>query len=216
MAKTLEETITEVEILLAQTAGPAVQRYAGERIAKFIQQSFDILFNEEFWPQFRHWQIQTLDGSTGFPTTVSDFAAFMDLMAIYPQNENRRLSRLPFPFNPFLLSNTTPIFVEPQAGTKLFRIWPLAAVGTIYVQGRRKPAAFTLEEEIDFDEVCLQSLAAWKYCVDDGNNPMQAEKLQAIYDQRLITLKGQSLGNIPIDFDPRFAAVPTQWTELPS
>jgi hypothetical protein len=216
MPLTLEETITEVEILLAQHAGPSVQKYAGERISKFIQQAFDVLFTEDWWPQFNWWQVQALNGTTGFATNDSEFASFMDLKAIYPENENRRLSRLPFPFNPFLMQNTTAVFVDPQAGPKLFRIWPLNAVGNIYVQGRKKPAKFSLDEEIDFDEVCLQSLAAWKYAVDDGNNPMQAEKLQAIYDQRLKKIKGEILGNIPIDFDPRFAAVPTQWTELPS
>lgn len=216
MALTLEETITEVEILLAQHAGPSVQKYGGERISKFIQQAFDILFAEDWWPQFNHWQLQALDGSTGFATSVSDFASFMDLKAIYPEGNNRRLTKLPFPFNPFLMQGTTPIFIEPYSGTKRFRVWPLQAVGNIYVQGRRKPATFALDSEIDFDEVCLQSLAAWKYCVDDGNNPMQAEKLQAIYDQRLLKIKGEINGNIPTDFDPRFAAVPTQWTELPS
>lgn len=216
MPLTLEETITEVEILLAQHAGPSVQKYSGERISKFIQQSFNILFSEDWWPQFRHWQVQALNGTSGFATTDSEFASFGDIMAIYPENENRRLTKLPFPFNPFLMQNTTPVFVEPQAGLKRFRIWPLNSTGNIYVQGRRKPDRFALDDEIDFDEECLQSLAAWMYAVDDGNNPMQAEKLQAIYDQRLMKIRGDIVGNIPVDFDPRFAAVPTQWTELPS
>lgn len=215
MSLTLEETITEVETLLHQVAGPSVQKYSGPIIAKKIQDAFNALFTNDWWPQFRWWQTQTLDGSTGFATNASEFSSWTDIKNIFPSTETRRLSQLPDPMNPFLLTGTTPMFVEPQAGTKLFRIWPLASVGTIYVQGRKKPANFALTETIDFDEMCLQHLAAWMYATADGNNPAYAELLQTVYESRLKQLKGEMIGNIPIDYDPRFAAVPTIWTEIP-
>lgn len=212
---TLSEHITAVETLLSQTAGVSVQKYAEPRIAQFIQRAFDVLFVEEWWGQFRTWDTRTLDGATGVVTVVPTIKSWKDIRAVYPSTQQRRLSRLPFPFNPFLMTGTDPTYLEPQAGTKLFRIWPLLSVGSIYIQGRLKPANFDLDDDIDFDDLCLQSLAAWEYSVDDGNNPAQAQKLQAMYERRLIQLKADELGNVPTDMDARFGSVPNQWQEWP-
>lgn len=212
---TLSDNITEVEILLSQTAGVSVQKYTEPRIAKYVQRAFDILFKRAWWGQFRHWQLITLDGSTGFPTAASDYKDIGDIMAIYPSDQQKRLTKLPFPMNPFLITGTQAMYVEPQAGVKLFRVWPIASIGQLYVQGRQKPANFSLDDDIAFDDLALQTLAAWEYCVDDGNNPAQAERLQVMFDQRLIALLGEEVGNIPTDLDPRFANVPNQWIEWP-
>lgn len=215
--KTLEEQITEVEVLLSQTAGVSVQKYSEPRIAKFILEAFDIAFKKAWWAQFRHWQLVTLDGSTGVPTANSDFWEFGDIRAIYPSSRQVRLTQLPFPFNPWLMTGTQAMYVEPQAGKKLFRIWPMGATDQLYVQGRRKPDTwpFSLTDEVPMDDILLQNIAAWRYCVSDGNNPAEAEGFQVVFDQRIKTLLGEEVGNVPMQLDPRFANVPNEWYELP-
>lgn len=215
--KTLEEQIAEVEVLLSQTAGASVQKYSEPRIAKFILEAFDIIFKKAWWAQFRHWQLVTLNGSTGIPTQDSEFWDFGDIRAIYPSTKQVRLTQLPHPFNPWLMTGTQARYVEPQSGKKLFRVWPMQATDQLYVQGRKKPDdyPFSLDNEIPMDDILLQNVAAWAYCTSDGNNPAEAQRFQAVFDLRLKALLGEEVGNVPIDLDPRFANVPNEWYELP-
>lgn len=216
--KILEEHIAEVEILLSQVSGVSVQTLTEPRIAKFICEAFDIAFKKAWWAQFNHWQGPiSLDGSTGVPTVDSDFWEFGDIKAIYPSTRQVRLTRLVHPFNPFLLTGTEAQYVEPIAGKRLFRIWPRQATDQLYVNGRKKPTGypFTLESEIPMDDIVLQNIAAWSYCISDGNNPAEAEKFQLFFDQRIKTLLGEEIGNIPMQLDPNFVDIPNEWMPVP-
>jgi hypothetical protein len=215
--KTLEEHIQEVEILLSQVSGVSVQNLTEPRIAKFITEAFDIAFKKAWWAQFNHWQLVSLDGTTGIPTSDSDFWEFGDIKAIYPSTRQVRLTRLPQPFNPFLLTGTQAQFVEPMAGKKLFRIWPMQSTDQLYVNGRKKPDdyPFSLTNEIPMDDIVLQNIAAWSYCVGDGNNPAEAERFQVVFDQRIKTLLGEEIGNIPMQLDPNFVDIPNEWMPVP-
>jgi hypothetical protein len=215
--KTLSEHITEVETLLSQVAGVSVQTYAEARIAKFILEAFDIVFKKAWWAQFRHFQSVALTGTDGFPVSDLDFWEFGDIAAIYPSDRQIRLTKLPFPMNPFLLTGTQAQYIDPQPGKKLFRVWPLASVGTLIIQGRKKPDTYPFgpDDEVPFDDLVIQNIAAWRYCMSDGNNPLEAEGFQAVFDQRLTNLLGEEVGNVPMDHDPRFVDIPNQWYEVP-
>lgn len=205
--------ISSVERKLSQSAGVAVQKYAQPRIADMIQESFDTLFILHFWPQFMKWETITLDGTTGTPVADPSVWRFEDFRAMFVTGTNHRLRQTPMSVNPnLLIQGDTPLYVEGQTGNRVLQFWPKTATRTIEAHGRVKPDDFDLNSNVDFDRVLLTAHAAWKYSVDDGHNPGQAEKFKQEFNTHLQLLEA-SLQQLPYELDPRLINVPTTWQE---
>jgi hypothetical protein len=221
---TLTQLVTRTADRLSMVAGTGVQTYADDRIAEMIQHKFDVLFDEEFWPQFLTWVTWTLDGTLGVVTAdlTDEVKRFQDIRVVYEENSDRALTRLgPLATNPFLFSGTKPIHYEalgPGATnktTKVFNIWPKTATGNIISQYRTKPDTFNPTDEIDFDDQALILGAAYDYTEDDGTNPNATQKFQQMFEARVKQLQGD-LNSGPISLDP-MRAIPTtfEFVELP-
>ncbi len=221
---TLTELITRTADRLSMVAGTGVQTYAEDRIAEMIQHKFDVLFDEEFWPQFLTWATWTLDGTLGVVTTdlTDKVKRFQDIRVIYIEKSTRALTRLgPLAMNPFVLGGTRPIHYEalgPDADnktTRVFNIWPKTATGNIIVQYRTKPDTFVPTDEINFDDQALILGAVYDYLEDDGTNPNGTQKFQQMFEARVSQLQSD-LNTGPISLDPG-SGVPSTFAfvELP-
>ncbi len=191
-------------------AGTGVQIYADDRIAEMIQHKFDVLFLEEFWPQFSEWATWTLDGTLGVVTTdLTDLVKkYEDIDVIFPENSNKALTKLtPNTTNPFQLSGTTPIHIEglgPNATnkvTRVFNVWPKSATGDLNSHYRTRPDTFNPEDEIDFDDQALILGATYDYLEDDGTNPNATQKFLGLFNDRVKQLK-DDFNSGPISLDP--------------
>lgn len=205
-------------------AGTGVQIYAEDTIGEMIQHKFDVLFKEAFWPQFCTWYQWTLDETLGVVTTdLTDILKeYEDIQVIFPQNSNSAVTKVSnLTTNPFELAGTTPIHYEALGPTfdnkvtKVFRVWPLASTGVIVVRVRTKPATFTSEDEIDFDDQALILGACFDYLEDDGTNPNSTTKFENLFESRVNQLK-DDFNSAPISLDP-ITAIPQTFSfvELP-
>jgi len=205
-------------------AGTGVQIYAEDRIAEMIQHKFDVLFDEEFWPQFATWATWTLDETLGVVTTdLTDLVKrYEDLQVIFPENSQRALTKLtPNTTNPFLFSGTTPIVYaslgpgDSNKTTRVFNVWPKEATGNLNVRYRTKPTTFVSTDTVDFDDQALILGATFDYLEDDGVNPNATQKFQLLFDARVQQLKN-NFNDGPIALDPASSRPETfSFTALP-
>lgn len=211
---TLQSLITRTERFLSQSAGTAVQTYAEPRIANYIQTAFDSLFLKVWWPQYMVWETLTLDGVTGTPTANPQINRLVDMRAAYRGGTNHALRMPPTDINPNTFTgDTTARYITGQATSRVFKIFPLAATGTVDLTGRVYPGTFGLSDTINMDDTLISLLAAWHYCVDDGNNPAQAEKFLQAFTTHF-DLTTANLQNAGISLDPRLSNVPSEWWDV--
>lgn len=223
---TLTNLINRVIVRLSLVPGSSTQLYAEDRIGEMIQHKFDVLFTEEFWPQFNKWRTSTLDGTLGIVT--EDLSAitfplkeFADIRVIFLEGRSTKLTKMPTLVNPDTLTGVTPMFYEGFQGTdtltvaqRVFQIRPLTATGQITYSYRNKPDDFVAADTVDFDIQALILGAAWDYLEDDGTNPGATDKMQGMFEARVNQIKTElHSGPIPLDVS---ATNPSQFefTEL--
>ncbi len=191
-------------------AGTGVQVYAEDRIAEMIQHKFDVLFDEEFWPQFLTWATWTLDGTLGVITTdiTDEVKRFQDLFVVFPEDSDIAITDLSaLTTNPFRLAGTTPQHLQalgptdPQKVSRLFHVWPKTATGNLNALYRTKPDTFTGEDNIDFDDQALILGATFDYLEDDATNPNATQKFQLLFEARVKQLK-KNFNKNPVSLDP--------------
>jgi len=183
------------------------------------------LFDEVFWPQFCTWRQYVLDGTLGVVTAdLTDvIKRIEDIQVIFPTtSSNAAVTKMsPSVTNPYTFSGTVPIHYEGLSSaftnktTKVFRIWPLTATGTIALRHRTKPDTFVGTDEIDFDDQALILGAVYDYLEDDGTNPNATQKFQGLFETRVTQLKN-NFNSGPISLDPLTTLPQTfAFTELP-
>ena len=206
---TLSQLIDRVANRLSMVSGTGVQIYAEDRIAEMIQHKFDVLFDEEFWPQFTTWSTFTLDETLGLITTdVTELIKHVDdIQVIFPEGSEKALTKLSgLTRNPNLLSGTQPLHYEalsnanPLRTSRVFNVWPKTATGNINVRYSTKPDNFVATDTIDFDEQALILGATYDYLEDDGTNPNATQKFQAMFESRVTQLK-DGHNSAPISLD---------------
>ena len=216
---TLTELIVRVEDRLSMVSGQGAQIYAEDRIGEMIQHKFDVLFSEEFWPQFCTWTQYTLDGTLGVVTTdltniVKDVE---DVQVMFHNDNSTPIPKLnPSTVNPFGLGGTRPLHYEGLSSSfsnftsSVFHIWPHTSTGTLTVRYRTKPSTFVSTDEIEFDDQALILGAVFDYLEDDGTNTNATQKFQAMFESRVMQLKN-SLNSGPLSLDPA-AGLPATFT----
>jgi hypothetical protein len=218
--KTLGNLVLGVERRLSQVPGTGVQLYAEDTIVQLIQNGFNALFTDTFWPHLCVWEQNVVDGSTG--TLTSDFTyinSFYDIQSVYVGTTDAQLRILPSNFNPFKLTGTSALYMEAIAEdvdeNRLFKVYPITATSTLYVYGRAHPGNFTSSSTIvKMDAQALELYAAWKYLSDDGSNPGQIEDVKKEFTNRLQQLK-VAMNSKPIDINPNATSVYNNgWTEV--
>lgn len=213
---TLSELVQKVITRISQVPGTGVQLYAEDRIADMIQQAFDFIFDDYFWPQFYFEQTYTLDGTTGVITgdISSGIKRYEDIQYIFFESDTYPLKELPRNYNPSLITGTRGRFFKPNStAAKRFTVLPAASAGTVRVIGRTKPANFTDDDAVDFDNTAIILAATKDYLEDDGANPGAIEKFEQMFESRLAQLKTNQDSH-PRALDPRVEFNNDEWREI--
>ena len=211
--KTMQELVTRVERALYQTAGAQVQLYSQEIIMQQVQDAFDHVFADQWWPQFRRRETRTLNGTTGEITTaLIHIKRYEDIQYVFKENARRPIPEMPAGYNSTItIGNGTPKFIEATGGTKLFKIYPETAAGTILIVGRARYDDFILTDTVPFDPTVLTHFAAWQYFTDD-DNLASAAKHRILYESKYDKLKKDNLHG-PILLDTESSDIPDRWSE---
>jgi len=206
----VQETIQS----LSMVTGNSVQLYAEDRVASYVQQAFDFVFDEIWWPKYTQWFERTLDGTLGVPTTkLSTVKEFEHIRAVYREDYNIPLPQINDLMNPFVLTGTTPLYYGAYEGTDyVIQFWPKTATGTVYINAKVKPDEFSAQDVPRMDRTLLVNAAAWDYASDDGTNPGAVQKFQQKYERRLQQIRANQ-NQRPIELDPRLREYPQEWWE---
>ena len=201
---------------ISQVDGVGVQLYAEDRLVDMIQHKFEELAIRDWWPWLMSWVTLTLDGVTGSHTTdlSSTVRDHRDIRAIFIDGRRNPMKKLPTTVNPYLLSGTTPMYYELiNSPTKLFKVWPITATGTLYAHVRTIAARYNISTtEVPFDPEALVLGTAYDYLVDDGTNPDASNKMRDMFDARVNELLKQNVGK-NLTLNPDGIDVVNTWTD---
>lgn len=209
--KLLSALVSDVERELYQLAGPQVQIYSQDILAQMVQQAFDHFFLKRYWSYFRKREERTLDETTGQITApLTHISEYEDIQHVFRENSQRPLPKLPDTYNTLGMQGTSPRFIAPSGNANLFTIYPVTAEGDVLVVGRRRPAEYAMDEEVEFDPTCLVHYVAWSYYCGDGSNPAEVAKHQGLFEDRYkqLVLADQQHA---ISLDGRSSEIPTEW-----
>lgn len=213
--KTGTQLIIDAEKMLYQMAGTAVQMYSQDVLLLNLQQAFDFLFMEQWWPQFRVRLERTL--LNGIPTVpITEISHYEDIRFVYAENTTTPLAKLPLGINTLnqrMISGAVPRYIEADA-TNLIRCWPSESIGRILVVGRARPDEYLITDTFQMDSQLLTAYAVWSYFTDDASNPEAAIKAKGLFDSRYQTLVNNTF-NEPIRLDGGVGTIPDSWTEGP-
>lgn len=216
MHKTLQALITDVEHALYQSAGPAVQIYAQDTIARHINEGFQHCYKQRFWPQFRKRETRTLNGVTGHVTApFTHIADWEDIEHVFRRGSDRPLPLLPPSYNTLddPVAHATARYIEATGDANLFTVYPIVAEGDILVVGRTtNTTTYGLADTVPFDHIALVHYAAWSYFTDDGSNPASALKHQGLFESRMKKIESDSDSHA-IELNPNSAYIPDRWYE---
>ena len=206
---------------LSQVPGKGTQLFAEDKIAEILQDTFDMVMAEAWWPNYMKWTTFVLDGTTGVSTTNlgigdTDLTApirdFGDIRVIH-RDKTRILLQTPLDIQPSLLVGTTPIYMEAlfNDDEKVVQVWPATATGTLYMHARIHPGQLNNDTDVRLDRQLMINGTAWDFMEDDGANPAAASKFQTKFEARLKQMK-KKMDNVPIQLGPSAEVdVPDQW-----
>lgn len=215
MSITVSDLVTRVEKRLRMVAGVSAQLYAEDTILHSIQTAFDRLFIMRWWSHYCAWSTWTLDGTTGKVTT--DLSAlikeYTDIQRIYYESDATPLKRLPANTNPdTIASSDRARYWEPlsQAPTRVFRVLPIDAAGTLKVRYRTKPDDFAIDDTIYLDPLLLELAAALDYLVSDNANPTMIELVRSMLTSHYATVDAMH-DDDEVELAPYSGAIPAEW-----
>lgn len=215
MSETFAQLITRVETNMAQVPGSSVQTYSEGRIAQYLQDSFDDLFLQRFWPEYTSTVQRTLDGATGrFTAPITGVNTIRDVYAVYYTGTNRKVPKLPPTVNPFSVTSGGVMFIDttgPKDGYP-FKIVSYTATGNVEVRVRTHPTPFAVDSVVLMDAILLTRHATWQLLIDDSTNPGATDKFKSLTETRLKLLIGAD-AETDMPLDPRIREYPTQWSE---
>jgi hypothetical protein len=210
---------------LRQVPGLQTQLYSETVIGSYIQEAYEILRNETWWPWMMKRVSGTLDGTTGkvagTPWATAGLTDFDDIRAIYLDSYQNRLPMISEDVNPItVVGGQYARYVEPLSvhddpiSNFLFRIYPVTTVGTVYLWARVDPTGIfsTPTIVVPMNKYLLLNYCMWRYMTDDAANPGAAAAAIQAYEK----LKDQEMSKIndqPIWLNPGWGQTNDQWQE---
>lgn len=220
----LTDLIQACIVRLQQVAGTAVQQYAEDHIAFLLNEAYEMMTKDKWWPNVMQWFSVALDGVYGMPTTsLRDMFVQQttDLRALYYQDNNDPMPILPSTINPYQLTGDRGLYFEMlpsplDVNGKLFRVWPLTATGNVRVHARVTPPLLFSDPSVlvPFDPTCLINYACWIYITSDASNPGASDNFQKVFNARKDQLM-QQLNQYPVMLDTRRPYNSRGWQEVP-
>lgn len=214
------DVITE----LSMVPGVNTQIYGTPRVQQLLQDAIIMMMDEEWWPSHRQYFYNIApDGVTGRITSDlivvglvgHTITRFQDLEAVYPATVNRPLRQLPPRFNPATLSGSSSIYLIPNAvyPHRPFSVLPVTGADLLTVVARAyPPIPIGTSDTVYLDRLMLTYLTAYMFAEDDGTNPGAIAKFKALFEKRLMQVKG-SWSEHSLPLDPRFATTEYEWSE---
>lgn len=217
--------ISDTTRRLRQVPGLQTQLYSETVIGSYIQEAYEVLRHETWWPWLMKRLTGTLDGTTGrvtgTPWTTGGLTDFDDIRAIYLDSYQQRMPMLSEDVNPATLTGGQYArYVEPLSvhddptGVYLFKVWPVLTTGTVYVWARCDPVNIFSSPTIvvPMNKYLLMNYAMWRYMTDDAANPGAASAAIQAYEK----LKEQELAKVndqPIWLNPGWGQTNDVWQE---
>lgn len=222
---TLSTLISDSTRRLRQVPGAQTQLYSETVISSYIQEAFEILVKEAWWPWLMKRLQGTLDGTTGVvtgtPWSTGGLNDFDDIRAVYLASYQQRLPMVSEDFNPATLTSMQYArYIEPLSifdanyQQNLFRVLPVTTTGIVYVWCRCLPTNLFTDPSVvvPMNRYLLMNYTMWRYMTDDSANPgAAAAALQAyekLKDQELMKVNDQ-----PIWLNPGFNQTNDVWQE---
>lgn len=210
---------------LRQVPGSSTQLYSEVVIGSYIQESYEMLRKETWWPWLMKRLQGTLDGTTGkvtgTPWATGGLTDFDDIRAVWLESYQQRIPMVDESFNPVnYTSMQYARYIEPLSvhddptSNYLFRLYPATTTGTVYVWARVDPTGIFTNPAIvvPMSKYLLQNYAMWRYMTDDAANPGAASAALQAYER----LKDQELSKVndqPIWLNPGWGQTNDQWQE---
>ena len=217
--------ITECISRLRQVGGTSTQLYSEGVIGSYIQEAYDILREEAWWPWLMKRVTGTLDGTTGKVNSATLFSTagitdYDDIRAIYYETSQTRLPKMGEDINPSGTFGNTMRYVEPLSvhddptSQYLFRIWPLNTTGTVAIWARVSPTGIFTNPAVvvPMDRWLIVNYVAWRYLTDDAANPGGAAAALQVFE-RLKTQAMSRINDEPIWYAPGVVDTNNGWQE---
>ena len=205
----VRDIVNAVITELSQVPGVATQLYSANRIQQYVQDAFQMEFDDFWWPQYETFAQSGLDGATGALTQdlsgpLGNITDYTNIKSVWPLGSQRKVRELPQSVNPFMLTGSTwPMYMMPDytVPNRPFKVFPTTSTGTIVAQAVQRPTMpLSLDTVLYLDMLMLQYDAAWMYCVDDGTIPAQVNKFQMLAQKRRTIARSMtSQHSIPLD-----------------
>lgn len=218
--KTTPDLVNGVLDRVAEVQGVNVQLFSQSAIVRFLQDTFDDLFERYHWKHFVHRETMPLDGVTGEVTTVltAKILQASDVIAVFPEDRGIPLREPPPLFNPDLITGTFPLHIDFSGdATKPFRVLPVTATGNLFVIYKTRPAALDITDAatiVPFDSAILELGAAIRYGTNESFDPTARQELSGQFAGRLRSLtKYFHQSGIPLN-PSSHAEYPVDWFEL--
>lgn len=203
----IDDLIIKTEKRLSEVPGTSTQLYAEDIIAEHLIEGFEFCAEKRWWSHLMQWYPVTLDGVAGIPN--ADFNPtidkFKNIRAVFASDRNRPLPILSSTINPFLITGSRALYVEPFSGppNRLFRVWPLTSTNTLYVHARLIPSSADYKDQttiLKFEPDILANYAAWMVATDEGTNPGQINTFEQRFLQ-LLSEENSKANEMPIILD---------------
>lgn len=229
MTATVQAIIDATIIELSQVPGASTQIYATPRLLQYVTDTFDMVFQQNWWAAYTSFWTGTLDGTTGrltadiIPVTPNAagvaISSHTNIRSVFPSGSSKLIRSLPPRTNPsiFNTSNgTTPIYHTPDYTftNRPIQFYPATATGNVIMEVRQEPLhPFALSDTIYLDQMMMVLGASYMYAADDGTNPGQINKFQSLFMKRLSDMVGAE-NQDSLQLDPRFGVTQDQWWEM--
>lgn len=189
MFKTLTAVTQGVIKKIGLVNGTSVQTYTEPQIKVAIQDAFLMVFRKRYWEHMSDWYTATLDGATGVVT--SDLSAVVksieDIKLFYVGSSTRQRITKPENIEGEYVTGGTPLFYkpltwkDPNFTTKVFKVLPITATGTIRFYARTCPDEFNDTDIVPMHSDMMEWAGAWMTLETDGLNPGNANKANSLF-----------------------------------
>lgn len=213
---TINQLIVRIEERLALAAGLNVQIHAENRLIETLRSSYNILFDDFWWPEYTKSATYTLDGTTGQITTdvTNIIRRYADIQYVYYDQDEHPLPHLQRTTNPARIKTRC---ITPSGDPEtVFKVYPVDTTGNVHVWYRTRIADSVWEDsefdtEINMDDELLIYSVCYDFMVDDASNDMAAQKFLQKLNARLKQLRAQQYLSPISKRQQEYAATVDQW-----